>query len=247
MSLNFDDETKQRIFQQVIDIYVIPEIEKRRKAGTIKDGVLITKIQIVFNLDKGNEIRLNEQVKAIITAKATRNIQKGELIYETDIDDIEKIQLTEEDANCGHITLLLFRNNWIISFDARYNKERIKEHIEASKEFYESAKENLEKGRLRPFYENAFASAELSAKGVLLALPDKKILDGKNHKDRLKKFQHWAELGNVKMEFSSTLSKLSGLRDSARYLHSNEFKKEDHERIRKIVEEMIKFSEDSIK
>src|SRR3989344_7769146 len=150
-----DEEIKQKVFQQVMDIFVSPEIERRRKEGSIKDGTVISKMQIVFSLDKGkNETRLNDEVKAIVRGRATRDIQKGEAVYEKDIDAIEDIELTDEDVNCGHITLLLFKNNWIISFDFRYNKERVKNHIEASKEFYDSAKDNLEKNRLRPFYEN---------------------------------------------------------------------------------------------
>src|SRR3989344_5765582 len=243
-----DKETKQKIFQQVMDIFITPEIERRRKEGSIKDGTIITKMQIVFSLDTGkNEVRLNEEVKVIVKAKANKLIQKGEIVYETDIDSIEDIELTDEDLNCGHITLLLFKNNWTISFDFRYNKERVKAHIEASKEFYETAVCSLDNNRLRAFYENAFASAELSAKSVLLTLPDKKILEGKNHKDRLKKFNEWAELGNVKMEFSTTLSGLSALRDSARYLHSDKFKEEDPNKIKSILKEMIDFAEESIK
>ncbi|MBI2045544.1 HEPN domain-containing protein [Candidatus Pacearchaeota archaeon] len=242
-----DDEIKQRVFQQVMDIFVTPEIERRRKEGKIKDGTIISKMQIIFSLDKGkNVVRLNEEIKAIATGRANKSINKGQIVYEDDIDNIEKIELTDNDINCGHITLLLFKNNWIISFDFRYNKERIKEHIEASKKFYESALDNLNKNRLRPFYENAFASSELSAKSVLLALPDKKILEGKNHKDRLEKFKNWAELGNVKMEFGTTLSNLSNLRDSARYLSSNDFKKEDPNKIKVILKEMIDFAEKNI-
>lgn len=242
-----DDEIKQRVFQQVMDIFVIPEIEKRRKDGKISEGTVISKMQIVFSLDnQKNYVRLNNEVKAIATGKANKSINKGDIVYENDINNIEKIELTNEDINCAHITLLLFKNNWVISFDFRYNKERIKEHIEASKEFYESAVENLDKNRLRPFYENAFASAELSAKSVLLALPDKKILEGKNHKDRIEKFENWAKLGNVKMEFSTTLSSLSGLRDSARYLSSDKFKKENPNKIKIILKEMINFAKKSI-
>ena len=243
-----NEEIKQKIFQQVMDVFIIPEIEKKRKDGSIKDGTIITKMQIVFSLDtEKNEVRLNEEVKAIAKAKANKPIQNGEIVSDKDIDAIEDIKLTDEDVNCGHITLLLFKNNWIISFDFRYNKERVKAHIEASKEFYDSALDNLDKNRLRPFYENAFASAELSAKSVLLALPDKKILEGKNHKDRIEKFKNWAKLGNVKMEFSNTLSSLSGLRDSARYLSSDKFKKEDPNKIKMILKEMIDFAEESIK
>jgi len=243
-----DDEIKQRVFQQVMDIFVVPEIEKRRKEGKISEGSVISKMQIIFSLDEGkNKVRLNDEVKAIVTGKANKSINKGDVVYEGDIDNIEKIELTNKDINCAHITLLLFKNNWIISFDFRYNKERIKEHIEASKEFYESVLDNLDKNRLRPFYENAFASAELSAKSVLLALPDKKILEGKNHKERLQKFKNWAELGNVKMEFSTTLSGLSNLRDSARYLSSYDFKKENPNKIKVILKKMIDVAEKNIR
>lgn len=246
-----NEEFEQRVFQQVMDIFIIPEIEKRRKEGTIKDGTLITKMQIIFNLDKEkNEIRLNDEVRVIVTGKATRNIQKGEAVYETDIDNIENIQLLEEDSNCGHITLLLFRKNWIIGFDSRYNKKKIKEHIQASKEFYETAINCLENNRLRAFYENAFASAELSAKSVLLSLPDKEILNDKSPKSHGKikgKLKRWADLGNIKMEFSTTLSQLSKLRDSARYVHSNLYQTEDPYKIKNIIQEMIEFAEESIK
>lgn len=242
-----DDEIKQKVFQQVMDIFIIPEIERRRKEGKIKEETIISKMQIVFSLGKGkNEIRLNKEVKAIIRGRATRDIQKGETVYERDIDSIEGIELTDEDINCGHITLLLFRNNWIVSFDSRYNKEKVRNHIDASKEFYETAIDSLSKNRIRAFYENAFASAELSAISVLLILPSKEILECRNHKKRLSQFKDWANLGNVKMEFSTTLSGLSELRDSARYLHSDKYKEEDPDKIKNIIKDMIIFAEDSI-
>src|SRR3989344_2355131 len=192
-----DKETKQKVFQQVMDIFITPEIERRRKEGSIKDGTIITKMQIVFSLDTGkNEVRLNDEVKAIVKAKANKPIQKREIVYETDISAIEDIELTDEDLNCGHITLLLFKDNWTISFDFRYNKE---------------------------------------------------ILECRNHKKRLSQFKNWADLGNVKMEFSTTLSGLSKLRDSARYLHSDKFKEENPNKIKSILKEMIDFAEESIK
>ena len=86
----------------------------------------------------------------------------------------------------------------------------------------------------------------MSAKGILLTLPDKKILEGKNHKDRINKFDNWAKLGNVKIEFSTTLSTLSDLRDSARYLSSDKYKEENPNKIKTILKEMIDFTEKSI-
>jgi len=244
--LDIDEEAKQKTFQQAMDIWINPEIERRKLFNKMPNDFKLEKAQIIFSLE-GNEVRLNKEVKAIVHAKINREIKEiGEKLYEQDIDDIEKIELTDEDSNCAHITLLLFKNNWIIGFDARYNKDIIKEHIKASKEFFESAKDNLSKNRLRSFFEDAFASAELSATSVLLMLPDKKILTGRIHKDRRNKFKNWAELGNVEIEFSNTLSKLSNLRDSARYLHSEEFKNEDPNKIILTLKEMIDFAEYSI-
>ena len=239
-----DDEIKQRVFQQVRDFWIIPEIEKRKNLNRLSNDFKLRSVQVIFSLDRGwNKVRLNEEVKAIARSKVNRPIKKGEAVYENDIDNIEKIELTDDDKNCAHITLLLFKNSWIVSFDFKYNKNRIKEHISASKEFYESAKDNLEKGRLRPFFECAFASAELSAKAVLLTLPDKNVLYGKNHEDRIKQFKNWTELGNAPKEHSNTLTKLKSLRPSARYLCSTEYRKESPNRILKTLKDMIVFAE----
>jgi len=243
-----DDEVKQKVFQQAMDMFIIPEIERRKKMDKLRSNFVLEKAQIIFSLRSGrNYVRLNKDVKLIIKCKVNKSINKGDIVHENDVDQIESVNLTKRDSDYGHITLFLFKGNWIVSFDFRYNKKKSQEHIEASKEFYESAKENLKKKRLRPFFENAFASAELSAKSILLSLPDKKILEGTNHQDRISTFKNWANLGNVKIYFSTTLSKLNSLRSSARYLASNDFKKEDMNKILLTIGEMIKFAEDSIK
>lgn len=243
-----NEEIGQRVFQQVIDLWINPEIEKRMKFNKLTDNFKIEKVQIIFSLDRGwNKVRFNEEVKAIAKCKISKPKKKGEIVYEEDIKNIEKIELTDDDKNCGYITLILFKGHWIISFDARYNKKIIQEHIEASKEFFESAKENLYKNRLRPFFENSFACAELLAKSILLALPDKNILEGKNHKDRISIFENWTKLGNAKQEHSNILKRLNNLRPSARYLCSTEFRKEDTKIIIEELEKMIKFAEEIIK
>ncbi len=242
--VNFDDKTKQRVFQQAIDIFLSPEIERRKKANKLLANFMLEKAQIIFSSKSGrNYTRLNKEVKAIIKCKVNKPIKKGEAVYEKDIDKIESIELTDSDLNYGHITLLYFKGNWIVSFDFIYNKKEIKKHIDASKEFYESAKDNLAKNRLRPFYENAFASAELFTKSILLSLPIKESSKGSKHKDRTDFLKNWANLGNVKAEFSTTLSKLYSLRSSARYLSSDDFKKENPQNTIKVLEEMINFWE----
>jgi uncharacterized protein (UPF0332 family) len=241
-----EDEIKQKVFQQVMDIWIIPEIERRKKLGKISGNFVLSKAQVVFSLISGNRIRINEEVRAIAECRAKKAVNKGDLIYEQDVDNIENIKLTDDDYNCAHITLLRFKDNWIVAFDAKYN-EKSREHLLASKEFYESAKDNLEKNRLRPFFENAFASAELSIKSVLLSQQVKKILHNKNHRVIVVKFNEHCKSPEVKTRFNPILSKLNLLRSSARYLSSEDFKKENPREILSILDEMIRFAEESIK
>ena len=238
--LNFDEATKQKVFQQVIDIFVNPEIERRKKMSKLPSDFKLEKIQVIFPPNKKPFVRFNNEVKAIIKCKVNKSIKKGDLVYDKDIDEIESIELTAKDLNYGHSTLFYFKGNLVIAFNFIYNKKEIDEHIKASIEFYESAKENLKKKRLRPFFENAFASAELFTKTLILSLAQKE--KGRQHEYRKKFLEDWANLGNVKPEFSTTLSKLSSLRSSARYISSNNHQKENFEEILATLEEMIKFS-----
>lgn len=244
------NEIVQRFLKQTIDIWIKPEIDKRKNEKRIPNDFELRAAQIIFSLDKGwNKVRLNGEVKAKIKCKKKLQKNKGDLIYENEIEikNIESIELTEKDPNSAHITLLRVKNEWIIAFDFRYNKKRIKNHIQAAKEFYDSAKDNLSNKRLRPFFENCFACAELAAKSILLQLPDKKLLFDKDHDSRIKKFQNWTNLGNVNKNYYTLLNRLNKLRPSARYLCSTEYQKENPTDIINTLNEMINFAENSLK
>lgn len=243
-----DEEIGQKVFQQVIDIWVNPEIEKRKKLGKIKDGFILSKIQIVFSLEKGyNKIRFNDEVKAIAEVKVNRKIEKGEIVSENDTYEIKNIKLSDDDKNCAHITLLKFKDKWIIAFDSRYHQKLRAEYIKASKEFYDGAIDNLEKGRLRVFYDNAFSSAELCVISILLGWLKKDIIDNKNHHQRYNIFKSFIDVRNGRAAYSDTLKELDGIRKSARYLASNIYEQKDSYKISSTLKEMIDFAEKSIK
>jgi len=243
-----NEEIGQKVFQQVIDLWVNPEIERRRKLGLIKEGLVLSKIQVVFSLEKGfNKVRFNEEVKAIVEAKANKRIEKGQIVTEKDVDEIQNIKVSDDDKNCAHITILKFKDKWIISFDARYHQKLRTEYIKASKEFYDSAIDNLKDRRLRVFYDNAFSSAELCVISILLGFLKKDIIDNKKHHQRYDLFKSFTDIGNGKAIYSQTLKELNGIRKSARYLASNEYEQKDHNKISSILKEMISFAGESIK
>ncbi|MDP2926459.1 MAG: HEPN domain-containing protein [Nanoarchaeota archaeon] len=239
-----DEEIKEKVFQQMMSLWVEPEINKRKSLDRLPKDFNLRAAQVIFSLDRGwNKVRLNDEVKAEAKVKLNASKNKGDPIYEQEIEHIESIKLTNEDPNCAHLTLLRIKDKWILSFDFTYNQKRIKEHIEAAKEFLDSAKDNLVKNRLRPFFENSFACSELLAKSILLQLPNKKILYGTNHDERINEFKNWAVLGNVEIKHSALLERLNSLRPSARYLCSTEFKEEDILKIIKNLEELMQFAE----
>ena len=95
----FDEKTTQYIFKQFLDIYINPEIEKRKLSGRLPDNFELRRAQIIFSVDRENEIRLNNEVKCIITAKLNKSIEADDPIYEHEITDFDKLELTEEDKN----------------------------------------------------------------------------------------------------------------------------------------------------
>ncbi len=234
-----------KLFSQVMELWILPEIEKRKETNRLSSDFRLTRAQVIFSKDRNiSKVRLNNQVKAIVKAKVNREVKKGEEIHEFDINEIKNIELTNKDPNVGHVTLLLFRNKWFISFDFRYNKKRVKDRLEAAKEFYDSSKENLENKRLRPFFENSFACAELLTEALLIQFFNKDTLKG--HESRLNMITNWAKLENIDQKFSDSLHLLWKLRSSARYMSSTEFRYENPDDYLTSLKELYDFVEKSI-
>lgn len=145
------------------------------------------------------------------------SIKLGDKISFNDVEDIESIRLPEKESDAAHITIVRTKKAWHITFDARYNKSKVHRHLEAAKEFIELAKVASEKKYWRGFLDNAFSAAELLAKGDLMLLPAYKKYRDRHGTIQLG-YSWWASLGNVPIHFKTTLDKLSGLRDRARYL-----------------------------
>ena len=234
-----DDKIKKRAFEQTMDIWINPEIEIRKRKGWLKDNFELKRAQIIFNPKKRPKIRFNEDVKITAEAELNRSVIKGEEVKYEDLKTIKRF-IVDYPRDLGHITIFHFLDRWIFIFDAKYNKMKIQDFIIASKEFYESAKENLEKNRLRPFFENCWASAELSSACHSLSLGEEYA---RFHEDNLKKFKNWSELGNVDKKHSDILIRLDKLRKSARYMHSDEFKNETPEDFLNVVKKMIEEAE----
>jgi hypothetical protein len=219
------DDFGQRLLDQLLSIWVIPEVERRHEEGLIEKPFQLVFAQVVFRVGEAPEVRLNGEVRGSALARHSdpeKALKVGEELYVSDIAGIEHFELPEEDVDAGHITLVSLAEGMAVSFDATYNRSRVAEHLALADDFFSAAELALASGHLAPFAENAFATAELLAKAELLPLPDKAVLDGKTHKTVLTRLHWWARMGNIDPQFPRLLQRLAGLRAGSRYLRGAE-------------------------
>ncbi len=219
---NQDEKMWHNVFQQLMHLYITPELKRRQNAGELPEPDLLS-AQIIFYPDgKPPQVRINSEVKGIawVKLKPCPSKKSGEAIYENEIEEVAKINLSQgENPDCAHITILKTENTWRLAVDLRYNKALSRKHIEVAKEFFESAQNSFEQKKWHPFIENLFAASELSAKAVLLLIHDPKFMKTKKHSTIHSRYNQFANLGNVEVDYKNTFNTLTDLRPRARYLN----------------------------
>lgn len=214
-----EENLGQNLMQQALDLWINPEIERRQEAGYLPDDFVLSKAQIIMNVGIDTpEVRFNEEVKAVARFRATRAINEGELITESDVSDLSAIELTDQDPNAGHLTMISFKGLWFLAFDFRYNAARVSSITDTAREFLDLAAFALEQDHTRAFVDNLFSAVELLAKGLLLMYPDEALLKSKKHTIVKSRFNNEGNLGNVEARFVKLFNRLHCLRGSARYL-----------------------------
>ena len=214
-----DEEFIQNLMQQVHELWINPEIERRREAGRLPNDFAIRSAQVIMNLDAdAPEVRFNEEVKVLAEAEWAREVEYGEDVTEADVDSIRELVLTDHDPNAGHLTMVLFKGRWIIAFDFRYNATRVAATLNAAREFLDGATFALDQHHMRHFVDTLFSATELMAKGMLLMNADKDLLKSKKHEIIRNKFNLTGKWGHTDPRYVKLLNRLQDLRGSARYL-----------------------------
>src|SRR5260221_8330269 len=176
-------DAAQRTFEHAFELWISEEIERGRAAGALSEPFELKSAQVVMEVDGIVSVRLNGEVKSAVFAQVNRPVQKGELLTASDIGEFN-FHLTEDDPNAGHFTVMNIGGAWCMSFDFRYNRGRIQQHLEAATEFASCGAHAIKSGFTRAAIDNLFSAAELVARAILLALPDEKLLDpGLSHGD----------------------------------------------------------------
>lgn len=213
-----NEEMGKRLFDQAIELWINPEIEKRKLKGDLEEEIHLTAVQVIMNFDTPNEVRFNSEVKAVLEGVPKREIKAGEEIQiDEALKKITNVKLTEKDANAGHFTMLLHNGFWHMHFDFRYNSSLCSDYRSAANEFLYSSEICLSKNNMRAFVDNLFSATELIAKATLL-MHDQVVYKSKSHGVVHSRYNKHGNLGNVNSDFTKLLNKLASLRAAARYL-----------------------------
>jgi hypothetical protein len=129
----------ENFFKHIAELYIDPEIKKRREANRLPSNFVLFAVQVIMNHDAPNEVRLNDEVLANVIGNFSKPVTDGEKVSIDDLEDIIDVQLTDRDPNAGHVTLFVHKGKWVGRFDFRYNASRSRGHIAAAREFLDAA------------------------------------------------------------------------------------------------------------
>ena len=211
----------QKAFENFMNQFILPEIERRQERGELNKPLRLDKAQIIFRSGRGYEIRINEEVQALLKVKLKEEVEKspGDLLNTDEIESFENITLTDsDDPNAGHVTILQLDGNWMMSFDFVYNKALTEQNIATAKQFLELAKYAYSNEYWAAFIDNLFSTSELLAKSILLSHSDSEYQQKASHKSIKSRYNRFASMGNTAPEIRKTFNKLASLRNPARYV-----------------------------
>jgi uncharacterized protein (UPF0332 family) len=218
-----DKEFWDNFIKNVLETWVVPELNRREKKNAVPSDFRLYAVQIVMEPGVARaEIRLNEEVEVAIGVADGSPLSSGDVGTVRDFSSlypfITSFDLGPDDRpNAGHITLIKNGTGWFAAFDLRYNAQRIAEHVNTAREFLDAAKAALVADRVRVFCADGFTAVELLAKARLLMHPDERLLKSKKHNFVISNYNLQARRGNVDPQFADLLNQLDNLRNLARY------------------------------
>jgi uncharacterized protein (UPF0332 family) len=206
----------ERTILHMFQLAFAPEIRRRFDSGLLDDDFCLLFAQLLQPTDCPQIVRLNDQVRGVARLHRDPAMVPDEVIYSTDLKHIVGFDLTEEDLNCGHFTLLWTGVTWMCTFDFRNGRATCAQIVEAARQFLSTARYSAIQGHERASVDNLFSACELLARAELI-LSHSPAAKSKTHSSISSAINSWGKLGNIDRQFLKLFNKLSNARSSARY------------------------------
>ena len=202
--------------RQADELWWAPEMERRNRMSTIDDNFTISMAQALFLPNGSVVVRFNHEVRGIANVRASRRIEKGGHVYQSDLDGPESFDLLDEDLDCGHFTMINGTNGWFLTFNFLRSRSLCAKLLGSAKEFSDVAQFSMRHGKSRPAVDTLYSACELVSKAQLIL---SSMLDwtAKSHRAIQSEINKWRCHGNINANFVDLFNKLGELRPSCRY------------------------------
>jgi HEPN domain-containing protein len=221
-SAQLTDDFADNFLANVYRLWLVPEVQRRLASGTIAGDTKVWAGQVLFEMDRTPEIRLNDEVNGIFHVHPEAALPEGITLSAENAlaiaAHVVSFQLTDDDRpDAAHITVLIGDGGFYIDFDMRYNASVVAELVIGAREFLETARHAQTIGRSRAFIANLHIAVELLAKAHLLLHPDNEILTSRKHGFLRRRYNLHSHRGGTEQRFARLLNRLDELRNPARY------------------------------
>lgn len=211
-----ENENAGHLLQEAFDLWINPEIEKRRATGSLPVGFQLVAAQHIQRPDGENITRLNDEVRGMMKVGPIPGAKIGDEVYYDQLKRIECFDLDDEDLDSGHLTVIRVDSSWFISFNFLNQRARCRNLLEKSRQFLEAAKRAVELNYPAVAVDNLFSACELISKAELVS-SHVLAMEVRTHSAIARSLNHWRKMGNIESAFVDIFNQLGQLRPRYRY------------------------------
>jgi hypothetical protein len=207
---------RQRLLEQAFELWINPELERRRASGTLKEPFQFLMAQQIQRPDGTTIVRLNDEVRGIASLIASRDMETGEGILLSDLDGLQNFDLEEDELDCGHWTVFRTGKRWFTSFNFLTHRAKCIDLLSKASQFLAAAIHAKKENHLSVVVDTLFSACELISKSQLVSSRVIKM-DTKSHGQVASQINAWRKLGNVESAFVDLFNRMNLLRPRYRY------------------------------
>lgn len=86
--LQLPPEAQARTLKHAMELWVEPEIERRRSLGLVDGDFALAAAQVIMREGEPIEVRLNQEVRAVGRVRVRKDVRSGDAVHLADVEDV---------------------------------------------------------------------------------------------------------------------------------------------------------------
>lgn len=210
------DEMGRRVLEQAFELWINPELARRKASGVLPDDFALWGAQRIQPPEGPVIIRINDEIRGVASVKAKRAVEKGDDVVLGDFEGLEDFDLPFDELDSGHWTVLWTGERWFTSFNFMTQRNRCLLLLDKAEHFLVASRRAEADGHAAVAVDTLFSACELASKAHLVSshtLP----MGTKTHGPIHSGLNKGRRLGNIEGAFVDIFNKMNRLRGPYRY------------------------------